>query len=97
MLSRFSSQTPNPTTCLPGGVASMKAGATEGGEVNLGAESQVYRPVSVLSQSAGQRRVLNKQILTEKSSITKCQFSQWRARLVFSVIGPAAVLTVQNG
>lgn len=46
---------PNPTTRLPGGVASMKAGATGGGEVNLGAESQVYRPVSVLSQSAGQR------------------------------------------
>lgn len=54
MLSRFSSQHPNPTTRLPGGVASMKAGATEGGEVSLGAESQVYRPVSVLSQSAGQ-------------------------------------------
>lgn len=53
MLSRFSSQHPNPTTRLPGGVASMKAGAT-GGEVSLGAESQVYRPVSVLSQSAGQ-------------------------------------------
>lgn len=84
-----------PTSRLPGGVAREQVS-----EMNLGAESQVYRRVSVrrhhryahvVKDRRGPPRGQENQLYKQD----RRQCSQWRARRgLFSGIGPAAVLAV---